>query len=168
MITIWHQTNDTITTDDPIFFESGLIPIAVVNTNSLSIAADVELESLEFTSPSQRIINYSVEKTQLIDTPGRNNTVGDILYKFDRGQGECWQISESGLVKIEYFLPHVGVSINPEIGDPIEDFPTLDLQLCGSTVLDTVNLPEFSHGWSYLETRCWAGITIQNLLRTYK
>ena len=71
MITIWHQTTDS---NDALFYNSGLIPVAIVptNSNSLSLAANINRQQLESKSFGQC--------SHTIVTPHRHTSVDDILF----------------------------------------------------------------------------------------
>ena len=151
MITIWHQTT---TTKPDLFYKSGLIPIAIVNSNFLSWVANINRQNL----------NYRDCLVNPILHAQRSTSIGDILHHND----SCWQISPSGLIPVARSLPHVGVFVSPEVGDMYETFSTLQYPLSSSILIRSIDLHDYSNGWFYLETRHWEGLTTQDLLRTYK
>ena len=152
MITIWHRTTSTKL---DLFYNSGLIPIAIVDSDSLSHAANINRQNLNCNSLLIDPIVYAE----------RSTSIGDILC---RGNGECWQISQSDLVQVDLSLPHISVPANPKVGDCFDSFPTLNLNLGDSVLIHSQGLPNYAHGWFYLETRDWQNIATHRLLRTYK
>ena len=151
MITIWHQTTNA---KPDLFYKSGLVPIAIINSNFLSWAASINRQNLNCRDWRVNPIVHATKDT----------SIGDLLYH----DGSCWQISSSGLVRVARSLPHLGVFVSPEIGDMYETFPTLQHQLDSSILVRSIDLRDYCHNRFYLETRHWEGITTQNLLRTYK
>ena len=160
MITIWHQT---INSNDALFYNSGLIPVAIVPTNSLSLAAKTDVRKLKFDTPYSR--------PHLVTSPHRHTSTGDIL---SQSNGECWKILASGLNRVNFSLPHVAIIVDPEHGDMFESFPTLDLplELKDSNLIERLDLPSYAHGRFYLETYYyWSEErepTTRQLLRSYK
>lgn len=62
-------------------------------------------------------------------------------------------------------LIHDAQTVDPEVGDMIEVFPTLGRSLNGSTLINT---EEQADPFEYIETRSWSDGTIAKLRRWYK
>ena len=163
MITIWHNAKNLqiLSFNRGKFYEIGLIPIAIVATNSLKSACNLDLNRLQF----REVNKYDPHDPYLFTSATRNTTNGDLLF---HSNGQCWMIQpHSCFIPLQQTLPHVGIPIFPEVGDPFETFPTLSLELADSVLTDTISLNKYDCGWYYLETRSWSQITYQ-LLRFYK
>jgi hypothetical protein len=150
MITLWHQTT-----------KHELIPIAIFEWDEAS------KENLNVGSANlhRLLLESQIEVLHQLMSPSRKTSIGDVLSQDDK----CWKISESDLVALDFSLPHVAISIFPELGDPFESFPSLhfDRHWADSVLLDSIDLPSYADGHFYLETRQWQDSTYQ-LLRSYK
>lgn len=151
MITLWHQTN-----------KHELIPIAIFEWDE----ACKENLNVGSTNLNRLLLESKLEVLHELMSPSRKTSIGDVL---SQGNGKCWKISESDLVALDYSLPHVAISVFPELGDPFESFPSLhfDRDWADSVLLDSIDLPSYAHGRFYLETRLWQD-SIYKLLRSYK
>lgn len=100
----------------------------------------------------------------------RSTSVGDILHKSDN---TCWYVDLQGFTPLlekgikptsTQQLPHLGKTVDPDVGDLCEIFPTLDLDFQKSQPISTIN---FLDRFRYLEARQWQDGSKRLLLRSY-
>jgi hypothetical protein len=159
MITLWHQTTQLV---ENSCWQDELIPIAIFKWGEVS-RGNLGICSSHL---NRLLLESSIEVLHQLMSPSRQTSIGDVL---SQDNGKCWKISESDLIALDFSLPHVAISVFPELGDPFESFPTLhfDRDWGDSILLDSIDLPSYADGHFYLETRQWQDSTYQ-LLRSYK